>query len=71
MKAKKVDFIAKGYNVVTPYLSVNDAAGAIAFYKKVFGAKEVMRMPGPRELSAMRKPRSITAALCWPTNFPI
>ena len=24
------------------------AAGAIAFYKKAFGAKEVMRMPGPK-----------------------
>jgi PhnB protein len=23
------------------------AAGAIDFYKKAFGAKEVMRMPGP------------------------
>jgi PhnB protein len=27
---------------------VQGAAGAIAFYKKVFGAKEIMRMPGPR-----------------------
>jgi PhnB protein len=26
---------------------VKGAAGAIAFYKKAFGAKEVMRMPGP------------------------
>lgn len=47
MKAKKVNFIPKGYNVVTPYLSVKGAAEAIAFYKKVFGAKEVMRMAGP------------------------
>jgi PhnB protein len=28
---------------------VQGAADAIAFYKKAFGAKEVMRMPGPRE----------------------
>ena len=47
MKAKKVSFIPEGYNVVTPYLSVKGAAEAIAFYKKVFGAKEVMRMAGP------------------------
>jgi PhnB protein len=40
--------IPKGYHAVTPYLSVQGAADAIAFYKKVFGAKEVMRMPGPR-----------------------
>jgi len=32
---------------VTPYLSVIGAAQAIDFYKKAFGAKEVMRMPGP------------------------
>jgi PhnB protein len=39
--------IPKGYHAVTPYLSVQGAAIAIAFYKKAFGAKEVMRMPGP------------------------
>ena len=38
--------IPKGYHAVTPYLSVQGAADAIAFYKKAFGAKEVMRMPG-------------------------
>ena len=45
---KQVKFIPKGYSAVTPYLSVKGAAIAIAFYKKVFGAKEVMRMPGPQ-----------------------
>jgi len=30
---------------VTPYLTVNGAAEAIAFYQKAFGAKEEMRMP--------------------------
>lgn len=43
----KIRPIPKGYHAVTPYLSVQGAAGAIAFYKKAFGAKEVMRMPGP------------------------
>lgn len=47
MKAKKVHFVPKGYHAVTPYLSMKGAASAIAFYKKVFQAKEVMRMPGP------------------------
>jgi PhnB protein len=37
------DFIAEGYQVVTPYLTVNNAAEAIKFYVKAFGAKEVMR----------------------------
>lgn len=44
---KKVQPIPKGYNVVTPYLSIRGAAQAIDFYKQAFGAKEVMRMPGP------------------------
>jgi PhnB protein len=39
--------IPEGYHSVTPYLAVDDAAGAIAFYKKAFGAAEVMRMPAP------------------------
>jgi PhnB protein len=39
--------IPAGYHAVTPYLIVAGAAGAIDFYKKAFGAKEVMRMPGP------------------------
>jgi PhnB protein len=46
MKAK-VRAIPKGYHAVTPYLSVKGAASAIAFYKRAFGAKELMRMPGP------------------------
>lgn len=47
MKVKKVKRIPKGYHAVTPYLSVKGAANAIEFYEKVFGAKEIMRMPGP------------------------
>ncbi len=39
--------IPEGYHSVTPYLIVDDAAGAIAFYKQAFGATEVMRMPAP------------------------
>lgn len=43
-KKKKVTPIPKGYNSVTPYLILSQAAKAIEFYKKVFGAKERMRM---------------------------
>ena len=45
---RKVSPIPKGYHSVTPYLSVRGGAAAIEFYKKAFGAKEIMRMPGPR-----------------------
>ncbi len=43
----KVRPIPQGYHAVTPYLSIKGAASAIAFYKKVFAAKEIMRMPAP------------------------
>lgn len=43
-KSKKVSPVAKGYNSITPYLIVNNGAAAIEFYKKAFGAKEMMRM---------------------------
>ena len=35
------------YPQVMPYLHVNGAAGAIAFYEKVLGATERTRMPDP------------------------
>jgi len=39
--------IPEGYHSVTPYLVVKDAAQAIDFYKRAFGARELGRMPGP------------------------
>ena len=39
--------IPEGYHNVTPYLFVKSAAKAIDFYKIVFAATEIMRMPGP------------------------
>ena len=39
--------IPAGYHTVTPYLTLNDCARAIDFYKRAFGAQELMRMDGP------------------------
>jgi PhnB protein len=44
---KKVHYIPEGYHTVTPYLIVQGAAEAIEFYKKAFGATEVLRMEMP------------------------
>lgn len=44
---KAVKPIPENYHAVTPYLVVQGAAKAIDFYKKVFGAQELLRMPGP------------------------
>ncbi len=44
---QKLNAIPDGYSNVTPYLIVSDGASAIDFYKSIFGASEVMRIPGP------------------------
>ena len=46
-KAKKALPIPKGYHAVTAYLSVHNAAQALDYYKRAFGAKELLRMPMP------------------------
>ena len=43
--AKKAQPIPKGYHTATPNLVVANAAKAIDFYKKAFGAEEIMRFP--------------------------
>jgi PhnB protein len=42
--ATKVKPVPEGYHTVTPYLIVKGAAKAIDFYKKAFGAIELMRL---------------------------
>jgi len=44
---KKVSPVPAGYGTVTPYLVCRNAAGAINYYKKAFGAKERARMLSP------------------------
>jgi PhnB protein len=39
--------VPEGFHTATPSLVVRDAAKAIDFYKKVFGAEERMQMPAP------------------------
>ena len=44
-KAKRP--IPEGYHTITPQLTLDDAARAIDWYKKVFGARELSRANGP------------------------
>jgi PhnB protein len=44
--------IPEGYEGITPYLICKNAADAIDFYKRAFGAEEILRMGG-------REPRSV------------
>jgi PhnB protein len=39
--------IPEGYASITPYLTVDDGAGAIEFYKRAFGATERGKMAAP------------------------
>jgi len=45
--APTVKPVPDGFHTATPSVVVRDAGKAIDFYKKVFGAEERMRMPGP------------------------
>ena len=45
--AAKVKPIPDGYHSATPYLIIQGAAAALDFYKKAFGATELMRMAQP------------------------
>jgi PhnB protein len=47
MAGKKVNPIPTGFHTATPYLTVNNCAQAIDFYKKAFGAQEKVRMEMP------------------------
>lgn len=39
--------VPEGYHTATPYLIVKGATAALDFYRKAFGATELMRMAGP------------------------
>jgi PhnB protein len=43
----RVSAIPQGYHSITPYLIVEDADKAIAFYQAVFNASEIMRVEKP------------------------
>jgi PhnB protein len=42
-----VEKVPEGYHTLTPYLAVENAADAIEYYKKAFGAEEKFRMDAP------------------------
>jgi PhnB protein len=47
MATKKVNPIPAGYHTATPYLTLNDCAAALDYYKKAFHAQIVVKMEGP------------------------
>ena len=47
MSKTTVNPIEEGFNTLTPHLICRDATAAMDFYKRAFGAVEVMRLAGP------------------------
>src|SRR5579863_8288734 len=47
LEPRRVSPIPEGYHSLAPYLAVKDAAKAIDFYQKAFGATEVVRLQTP------------------------
>lgn len=45
--AGKINPVPEGFHTLSPHIVVENASGAIDFYKKAFAAKEIMRMPEP------------------------
>ena len=45
--------VREGFHTATAYMIVHDAAAAIEFYKKAFGATELQRLPAPNDTRLM------------------
>ncbi|HOB33122.1 MAG TPA: VOC family protein, partial [Verrucomicrobiota bacterium] len=69
--SKSVKPVPDGYHTVTPYLVVQDAARAIDFYTKAFGAQEICRMPAPDGKKVMHAEVQIgTSRVMLADEFP-
>ena len=49
----RVNPIPEGYHTITPHIVSRNAASAIEFYKRAFGAEELRRMSSPDGRSLM------------------
>ena len=56
------------YPPIVPYLSVTDAAGALDFYRRAFGAAETLRVPGEGERGIMHAETRIGEGLVMLTD---
>jgi PhnB protein len=63
--------VPEGYHTITPHLVIHGAAAAIDYYKKVLGAKEIMRMPmGPSGKIGHAELQIGTSKLFLADDFP-
>ena len=62
--------IPDGYQTVTPYLIIDGAAAAIDFYKRAFGAVELMRLSAPGGKVGHAEVQIGTAILMLADEYP-
>jgi uncharacterized glyoxalase superfamily protein PhnB len=65
-----VPAVPPGFHTVTPHLVVRGATEALAFYKKAFGADEIMRMPGPNGMIGHAEIRIGDSIVMLADEFP-
>jgi PhnB protein len=66
----KAKAIPEGYHTVTPYLTVRNAAAALDFYKRAFGADEVFRVADPQGKIGHAEIRVGDSAIMLSDEFP-
>ncbi len=62
--------IPEGYHTVTPYLTIRDAAAALDFYKRAFGADEMFRVADPQGKVGHAEIRIGDSAIMMSDEFP-
>src|SRR2546426_8899956 len=68
--ASKVKPVPEGFEGAVPYLCCRDAARAIEFYKRAFGATEVMRLAEPSGRIGHAEIKIGTALLMLADEYP-
>jgi PhnB protein len=67
---KSVSWIPAGTSQAAPYLVVRDGAKAIEFYKRAFGAKEVIRIDAPGNKIGHAELKIGSASIMITDEFP-
>lgn len=70
MNTTNVRAVPEGMHTVTPFLVCTNAAEALEFYKRAFGATEVTRLTGPQEKIMYSQLRLGDSAVCVVDEFP-
>ncbi|WP_420475471.1 VOC family protein [Noviherbaspirillum sp. ST9] len=66
----KVNPIPEGYHTLTPYLTIRNAAAALDFYKRAFGADETFRIASPDGKVGHAEIRIGNSAIMLSDEFP-